>query len=57
MVGAGLAVAAAVKEAEAPAQAAWLAGLAVTVGRLFTVTVALPEPELEQRASVTVVTV
>ena len=56
MIGVGLAVAVAVKEAEPPAQTARLAGLAVTVGRLFTVTVALPEPELAQRASVTVVT-
>jgi hypothetical protein len=56
IVGAGLAMAVAVKEAELPAHTALLAGLAVTTGRLLTVTVALPEPELEHLASVTVVT-
>ena len=56
-VGAGLPEAVAVKEAELPAQTVLLAGLAVITGAVFTVTVALPEPELEQWASVTAVMV
>ena len=49
-------VALAVKEAELPSHTALLAGLALTTGAEFNVTVALPEPELEHLRSVTVVT-
>ena len=56
IVGAGLPVAVEVKETELPTHTALLVGLAVTAGPALTVTVALPEPELEQWASVTVVT-
>ncbi len=49
-------VADAVNETEPPAHTALLAGLAVTTGAVLTVTVALPEPALEQLASVTLVT-
>ena len=56
-LGVGLPLAVAVKDTALPAQTDLLTGLAVTAGRVLTVTVALPEPELEQLASVTAVTV
>ncbi len=55
-LGAGVPLAAAAKETALPAHTAAPTGLAVTAGAELTVTVALPEPELEQRASVTLVT-
>ncbi len=55
-LGVGLPLAEAVKETELPAHTALLTGFAVTAGAELMVTVALPEPELEQLASVTVVT-
>ena len=55
-LGVGLPLAAAANETELPAHTVLFAGLAVTAGAELTVTVALPEPELEQLASVTLVT-
>jgi hypothetical protein len=52
----GLPLAEAARETELPAHTALLAGFAVTAGGELMVTVALPEPELEQLASVTLVT-
>src|SRR6266481_5457893 len=52
-VGAGLPLADAVKETELPAHTALFAGLDVATGAALIVTVALPEPELEQLASLT----
>src|ERR1044071_3666852 len=54
--GVGLPLADPVKETELPAQTVRLVGFEVTSGAKFTVTVALPVPELAQLASVTVVT-
>ena len=54
--GAGLPLAAAVNETELPAHTTLLVGFAVTAAGVLTVTVALPEPEFEQRVSVTPVT-
>ena len=54
--GVGLPLAEAAKETELPAHTALLAGLAVTPGEELMMTVALPEPELEQLTSVTAVT-
>ncbi len=57
IAGAGLPVAADVKETEVPGHADWLAGFKETVGAALTVTAALPEPLFEQLASATRVTV
>ncbi len=56
-LGVGLPLADAMKETELPAHTALFGGFAVTAGAELMVTVALPEPELEQLASVTLVTV
>ena len=55
--GIGLAVAAAVKETEPPAQTLLFVGLAVTAGKVFTVIAALPETVPLQLTSETDVTV
>jgi hypothetical protein len=55
-VGFGLPLAEAAKETDPPAHTALFVGFELTTGTALTVTVAFPEPALEQFASLTLVT-